>query len=298
MLEPLRVPDFPSSSTSHQQTHISESHMPMTEETIKFTSYDGYKLEGTLQRATKERAALLFVHGITSSRDELGFHSDYASYLAQNGVSSFRFDYRYHGVNETSLEGLTLCGIVNDIAAAYATLVANVKSSTKRFFLVGTSFGGGLAAYWVDTTRQVQIRKVILNAPVLNYENDVLERNKLVTEKGVAPKASRQLDKHGFVKSSGIRFGRGLINELPYVNGIQALTNLGARAVIFHGDDDEDVPLTSSKKYKSPKTRLEIVKGVGHGFGIEIDEDLTHPETKRIHQGIYKKALGIIEREL
>ncbi|MBX2980268.1 MAG: alpha/beta fold hydrolase [Flavobacteriales bacterium] len=270
----------------------------MTEETIKFSSYDGYKLEGTMQRAAKEKAALLFVHGITSSRDELGFHSDYANYLAENGVSSFRFDYRFHGVHETTLEELTLSGIVNDVSAAYTALAEGVKRSTKRFFLVGTSFGGGLAAYWVDTTRQEQIRKVILNAPVLNYQNDVLERNKLVTEKGLTPAAVRQLDKHGFLKSSGIRFGRALINELPYVNGIQALSNLGSRVVIFHGSDDEDVPLTSSKKHKSPKTRLEIIKGVGHGFGIEIDEDLNHPETKLIHRGIYKTALGIIEESL
>jgi pimeloyl-ACP methyl ester carboxylesterase len=270
----------------------------MAEKTISFTSYDGYKLEGTLQQAVKERAALLFVHGITSSRDELGFHSDYAKYLAQHGVTSLRFDYRFHGVNESSLQELTLCGIVNDIEAAFNALSANVKSSTRRYFIVGTSFGGGLAAYWVDVAKKDKVKKVFLNAPVLNYENDVLERNKLLSKDQLAPAAARQLAKKGFVKSSDIRFGRGLINELRYVNGIQALKKLGERVVIFHGDEDEDVPLASSKKYRTPKTRLEIVKGVGHGFGIEIDEDLTHPETKKIHQSIYKKALSILEASL
>jgi len=36
---------------------------------IKFKSYDGYSLEGTLIKAAAEKGALLFVHGITSSRD-------------------------------------------------------------------------------------------------------------------------------------------------------------------------------------------------------------------------------------
>ena len=50
---------------------------------VKFKSYDGYELEGTLLKAENEKGALLFVHGITSSRDELGFHSDYAQFLSE-----------------------------------------------------------------------------------------------------------------------------------------------------------------------------------------------------------------------
>src|SRR5688500_2084446 len=125
----------------------------MNEVKIKFKSYDGYKLEGTLLKANKEKAALFFVHGITSSRDELGFHSDYARYLSGNGITTLRFDFRFHGgVNEgnTKLENLSLCGIVNDIDAAYITLKSNVGNNVKSFFIVGTSFGGGLSAFWVD----------------------------------------------------------------------------------------------------------------------------------------------------
>ena len=57
---------------------------------IKSLSYDGYKLEGSFVKT--EKGALLFVHEITSSRDELGFHSDYARHLGENGISSLRFN--------------------------------------------------------------------------------------------------------------------------------------------------------------------------------------------------------------
>ena len=270
----------------------------MNSHSIKFTSYDGYPLEGSIQAAGDEKAALLFVHGITSSRDELGFHSDYADFFAQRGVSSLRFDYRYHGAYEHSLEQLSLCAIVNDIDAAFAALVANVLPTTKSFFVVGTSFGGGLAAYWASLGRQKRISKVFLNAPVINYENDVLERNSLTSHAALTKKAASQLERHGYVKSSGIKFGRALINELQYINGIAALVTLGDRVVIFHGDEDEDVPLSSSEQYKSPKTTLKVVKGVGHGFGIDVDEDLTHPETKRIHRSIYESAFRIVQESL
>jgi pimeloyl-ACP methyl ester carboxylesterase len=268
---------------------------------IKFKSYDGLELTGTLLKAEKEKAALVFVHGITSSKNELGFHSDYADFLTANGITTFRFDYRYHGGNNdgnTKLDNLSLCGIVNDIDAAFGVLKSNTDSKTKSFYIVGTSFGGGLSAYWVNTTLKIEIRKVILNAPVLSYENDVLERNGLVENGLLTAKAQKQLSSKGFVKSAGIQFGRGLINELRYINGIGALQNLGNRVVIFHGNDDEDVPLASSRKYKSKDTQLEIIPNVGHGFGVEGDEDLDFPETKSVHRSIYKKALEIIEATL
>lgn len=273
----------------------------MKETKIKFKSYDGCDLNGTLIKANKEKAALLFVHGITSSRDELGFHSDYARFLSEHGVTTLRFDYRYHGGKNdgnTDLESLSLCGIVNDIDVAFSTLKAHADKNTNSYFIVGTSFGGGLSAYWVDSGNKTEIKKVFLNAPVINYENDVLERNDLVLDGFLVDKAQKQLKSKGFVTSSGIQFGRGLINELKYVNGINALQNLGDKVVIFHGNDDEDVPLDSSKKYKAKTTQLEIIPKVGHGFGVEDDEDLDFPETKEIHMNIYKSVLQIIQDNL
>lgn len=273
----------------------------MKEKSIKFKSYDGYELTGTLIKADKEKAALLFVHGITSSRDELGFHSDYAEYLSENGITTLRFDYRFHGGNHdgnTNLENLSLCGIVNDIDSAFTALKGCVESKTKSYFIVGTSFGGGLSAFWVDTNNKSEVKRIILNAPVLNYEDDVLERNGLVQNGLLSEKAQRQLQKKGFVISSDIHFGRGLINELKYVNGINALQNLGSKVVIFHGDEDEDVPLTSTQRYMSRETQLEVIPKVGHGFGVEDDEDLDSVETKLVHRVIYAKALQIIKDTL
>jgi uncharacterized protein len=270
----------------------------MNQRNIKFQSYDGYKLEGTLAIAEKEKGALVFVHGITSSRDELGFHADYAKFLSQNGISSLRFDLRYHEKEGTPLNKLSLCGIVNDIEAAFIALKDNVSKDLKSFFIVGTSFGGGLAAYWADFNNRNEIKKIILNAPVINYEDDVLERNGLAENGMLSGKAQKQLARKEFVKSSDIHFGRGLINELKYVNGISAVEKLGDKIVIFHGDEDEDVPLASTRKYMSKQSVLKIIKGVGHGFGVEDDEDLDFPETKEIHQGIYKEALIIIEKAL
>jgi pimeloyl-ACP methyl ester carboxylesterase len=268
-------------------------------EELKFRSYDGYKLRGTyLAPQGKTVACLLFVHGITSSRDELGFHSDMAIFLAERGVASLRFDYRFHGVYETSLEGLTLSGILNDIDAAFNALKAKVGDSTPNYFVVGTSFGGGLVAFWVDNCKKNEIKRIILNAPVIDYEDDVLRRNNLIENEELKESVVKKLNSKGYLKSSDIRFGRALINEVRYINGISSLQALGDKVWIFHGKDDEDVPLESSQKFKSKKTGLTIVPNVGHGFGIDIDEDLDHPETKAIHQKIYGDTWSIMEKDI
>jgi len=268
----------------------------MTELTIKFQSYDGYVLEGAFLKADNEKAAAIFVHGITSSRDELGFHSDYAAFLGINGISSLRFDLRYHGINETDLAELSLCGIVNDIDAAFRTLKGQVNDKTNAFFVIGTSFGGGAAAFWVDFNDNYEIKLLVLNAPVLDYESDVLGRNGLLDNKTITQKAKAELDKKKFIDSSDIHFGRAIVNELKYINGIKPIRNLGSRVVIFHGREDEDVPLAMSEKYMSKKNKLLIIDRVGHGFGVEDDEDLNFPETKEIHAEIYTKAFKLMKK--
>ncbi len=270
----------------------------MKKSKIKFQSYDGYKLDGTFQDAAHEEiAVVLFVHGITSDRDELGFHSDMAVYLAKQGVASFRFDYRFHGVREKSLENLSLAGVINDIDSAYEAMKGKAMFTSKAF-VVGTSFGGGLVAYWADHFNKTEIKKIILNAPVIDYEDDVLVRNNLKINGSLSPKAIKQLNTKGYVNSSGIHFGRNLINELKYINGIEALKRLGSKVWIFHGKDDDDVPLSSTLKFKTNQTGLTIVPNVGHGFGIDIDEDLDHPETKAIHQKIYQDVWNLFKKEI
>lgn len=265
---------------------------------VTFTSYDGYELEGSMVKAVEEKGALLFVHGITSSRDELGFHSGYAQFLGENGITSLRFDYRFHGKNESTLEQLSLCGIVNDIDAAFCALRKKADKDTSSFFVVGTSFGGGLVAFWIDKGGGKGIKKIILNAPVIDYEDDVLARNGLLKNGRLIGDAAAELRYKSFVNSSDIHFGRGLINELKYVNGIEAIRKLGHKVVIFHGNQDDDVPLASTMKYKATSTKVQVIDGVGHGFGVKDDEELNFPETKAIHRSIYEDALRIIEASL
>ena len=267
------------------------------ESTQVVVSYDGTVIEGTLcvPDAPTTQLALL-VHGIMSSRDELGLFSGLASHLAHNGIASFRFDYRCHGKNSQAMEAMTLAGIVNDIEAAY--LFANGRLRPKRTHAIGMSFGGGLTAYWAATTHK-KIQSVVMLAPVIDYQEDVLGQHGLMDGTRIGNEASRALVNNGHVETDGFRYGPALINELPYINGIVGLTRLKCKSLILHGDADSIVPYSSSVKFSKLNQLCEIVNipETDHGFGVPGDEDLTSPETKMRHVEVFDVITSFILSE-
>lgn len=253
----------------------------------KFKSYDGTPLEGTLQSGDAGGArVVLMVHGITSSRDEFGLYSGLAERLADDGMPSFRFDYRCHGVNKRSMTALTLAGVVNDIEAAARAAVNAVKCT--QIHVVGMSFGGGLSAHWASTTLQA-VSSVVMFAPVLDYEEDTLGQYKMLSDGALTPDAARTLKRTGSLKAGGIRYGAALLNELPHFSGVTAISRLACPCLIVHGDADSIVPFTSSERVANKNTRCRLVNipDTDHGFGVEGDEDLTSPETKQKHREVF-----------
>jgi uncharacterized protein len=261
-----------------------------------FRSYDGTALEGTLVEGEGPRAAVvLMVHGITSSRDEFGLFSGFAEHLAREGTPSFRFDYRCHGVNEQRMESLTLSGIVNDVEAAAACALAQTRAS--RIHVVGMSFGGGLSAFWAAATKNT-VSSVVMLAPVIDYEEDVLGQHGLLSNGTLDEDARRLLQEQGFLETDGIRYGPALLNELRYISGIEGIRRLKCESLIVHGDADTVVPYASSERFVKlhPGCRLVNIPGTDHGFGIGDDEDLSSPETKAKHQEVFQIVSDFFER--
>ncbi len=253
-----------------------------------FRSYDGTVLEGTLEKGdTLGDSVVLLVHGITSSRDEFGLFSDFAEHLAQEAIPSFRFDYRCHGVNEQPMESLTLSGIVNDIEAAAACALTLTLAT--RIHVVGMSFGGGLAAFWAATTNTA-VSSVVMMAPVIDYEEDVIGQHGLLSNGVLNENAQSLLQDQGFLETDGVRYGPALLNEVRYISGIEGIRRLKCASLIVHGDADTVVPFESSERFVSlnPRCQLVNIPGTDHGFGVAEDEDLSSPATKAKQQGVFR----------
>lgn len=259
----------------------------------RFWSYDGIELEGTLMNVRSGRDTLvLMVHGITSSRDEFGLFSGLAAVLAEDGVPSFRFDFRCHGVSTIPMERMTLAGVVNDIEAAAAYSIGLTEKSS--VVVVGMSFGGGLGAFWGATTAR-SVLGIVMFAPVIDYQEDTFG-SQGVTDGLLAKPFRDELNGKEFVEIEGVRYGRALVNEMPYINGIEGLKRASCDVLIVHGDADSVVPYHSSATFAELSRRCQLVNipGTDHGFGVEGDEDLSWPETKAKHREVFQLVKNFI----
>ena len=257
------------------------------ESSLRFQSYDGTALEGTYSGdRRKSDIVAVMVHGITSSRDEYGLFSGLAEYLASRGTPSVRFDYRCHGKSKQPMESMILSGIVNDIEAA--ARLGLEESNASQVCVVGMSFGGGLSAYWAAVTN-VAVRGVVMLAPVIDYEEDVLGQYGALVEGKLSKEAAGTLQRQGFVEMDGIRYGPALVNELRFISGAEGLRRLACESLIVHGDADSIVPFSSSERFARIHERCELVNvpGTDHGFGVEGDEELSSPETKEKHREVW-----------
>jgi uncharacterized protein len=150
------------------------------------------------------------------------------------------------------------------------------------------SFGGGLASFWAATT-SFDVSSVVMLAPVIDYKEDVLGQHGAMEDGSLTKAAAAGLAKDGFIETDGFRYGAALINELPFISGVEGLRHLNCPALILHGDADSIVPYESSERFVSLNSRCRLVNipGTDHGFGVGDDEDLSSPETKEKHQEVF-----------
>jgi pimeloyl-ACP methyl ester carboxylesterase len=261
-----------------RRSFAQEEKLEMTETIESFVSYDGLTLFGTYRIPTDNiRAAMLLVHPITAER---AFFNDEASLYANHGIATLRFDYRCHGVDGTPMQELSLCGIVNDIDAAFSHLEKLVEDKTPHRYLMGISYSGGLAAYWA-LHHADRLNRLFLWAPVINYEDDMAHD----VGDWVA-----LLQQDGHVKYWGGRsLGRPLMNEMLHINGIQALSSPRVPVLIFHGDRDDNVPLASSQRYCKPNGDCElfVINGGGHMLDALDDDE----QTAKNHRTVFEEII-------
>ena len=253
----------------------------MPEASVEFRSVDGLLLRGTVVAASgSSGGAAVLVHGGGATRDEGGFFSRIAEGLAAGGVSSLRFDFRGHGASEGRQEDLTLAGVVNDIRAAADEV--HRRTGAGRIAVLGTSFGGGLAALFA-ARYPTRVRSLVLINPLLNYKKRFIDDKPYWAKDQIDIEAGRELSEHGsLTHSPTFRLGRPLLNEVFYFRPHEELSGITAPTLFLHGTKDTFIPIESSREYAkriSGKTRLIEVDGAQHGLAAHDDPQYLDPRT-------------------
>ncbi len=245
-------------------------------------SLDGLRLRGTVAVPRTERPwkSAVMVHGGGVTREEGGFFTRLASGLACEGIASLRCDFRAHGASEGRQEELTLSGVINDIRAAVAHMRALMGAD--RVSLIGTSFGGGLCAFFAARHPETLDSLTLLN-PLLDYKRRLLDEKPYWHNDRIDESAAHELTANGFIAHSpSFKLGRALLNELFHIAPHAALREVVSRTLVVHGTRDTFIPIESSRehvaKIAGPHELLEI-EGAQHGFAVHEDPAYHDPHT-------------------
>jgi pimeloyl-ACP methyl ester carboxylesterase len=255
----------------------------VTNETpVNFRSLDGLRLQGTLARPSGEvlRVAVL-VHGGGATRDETGFFTRVAAGLAEAGTASIRFDLRAHGASEGRVEELTLAGVLNDIRAAVE--FAGATMGQRDVDLIGTSFSGGLCAYYAARNPDLVRRLVLLN-PLLTYKKRFVDDKPYWRSDHLDLAAAEELSTQGYLAHSPtFRLGRALLNEVFHLRPGEAIASLQAATLFVHGTRDTFIPVDSSRQAVAlvrSRAKLVEIAGAQHGFAVHEDPQYREPQTQ------------------
>ncbi len=249
---------------------------------VDFRSPDGLHLRGTLVTPDGPiTGSAVLVHGGGATRDEGGFFTRMAAGLAAAGVASLRFDFRGHGESEGRQEDLTICGVANDIRAAVDDV--RLRTGAGAVALIGTSFGGGITAFFASRNSE-RVRSLVLLNPLLNYKKRFVDDKPYWTDGLIDDEAGRELTAQGYLPHSPtFKLGRPLLNEVFYVRPHLALPEIAAPTLFIHGTRDTFIPVRSSREAVArlrTESRLIEIDGAQHGFAIHDDPGYRDPQTQ------------------
>jgi uncharacterized protein len=259
---------------------------------VDFYSFDGMALRGTFSGPEgKAKGGAVLVHGANADRDEYGIYSRLAEQLSKEGIASFRFDLRSRGKSEGRREDLTFFEDVNDVRVAVE--LTSRQSGCEKVHVLGTSYGGGISAYFVSENCSL-VKTLVLFCPLLDFKYQLLEGKHFWENDRINDAGIEAIRRDGYLlHRSTFRMGRALINELYHVRPHLRMADIQVPTLTIHGKADALVPGWIAEKYHKVNSEFEFIgiENADHGFSVRGDEDYTHPQTREWQSFANSKAM-------
>jgi len=199
------------------------------------------KLVGNLIDCGKD-FIIIHCHGYGSNKDsETAIALQQG--LAEQDISSFAFDFSDSGESEPQKEDLTVSLGLDELKCTIEYLKV---VGFKNFSLSGSSFGGSVVLNYAVEDKS--IKAISLKAPVSDWSSIIVSRgSKLRTNK--------------FMK------------DAKQYTIFDRASKIGCPVLIFHGEQDETVPVEQSKRTCAliRNCQLEIIKGADHQLADHDD---------------------------
>lgn len=200
-------------------------------------------------------AVVVYLHGFASHQQ-----GDKARYFGErfvaHGDAYLTFDLRGHGASSGTMAELTVTRALEDVD----TMLTWARARFGRIVVVGSSFGGQLAA-WAAAREAKQLTANLLIAPAFSfYENRVRDL-------GADGVARLRAEGYTVVHNEWVTttIGRGLVDDAEGYGLDRLLSAYHTPTLILHGTDDTTVPLSGSVEFarRSTARPLELVAIAG-----------------------------------
>jgi uncharacterized protein len=206
-------------------------------EELKVITFDNLKLNGLLFKVKNSKGLVFYLHGNSGALDSWG---NIASVYNNLGYDVFILDYRGYGKSDGVIENEEQ--VYKDVLFSYQKLVSIYKE--EKTIIIGYSIGTGPAAYLASVTNP---RCLVLQAPYYN-----------------------------FIEYSGTRvpFVPNFLKKFKFETN-KFIVKIKSPIFIFHGDKDNVIPLSNSKKLSK------IFKTVDHFYVLENQDHIGMNENEK-----------------
>ncbi|WP_067844049.1 alpha/beta hydrolase family protein [Amphibacillus sediminis] len=204
---------------------------------------------------TKKCPVVIFCHGFNGTNKDFAMHSEY---LALNGIASFCFDFCGGSVNsnsDLSTTEMSLFTEKEDLCAVIEYIKQWDLIDSHHIFLFGGSQGRAVVALVAEEYKE-DIKGILLLFPAFCIPDNWNE---------VFPTLDSIPDTH---EVWGVPLGRVYFETIHGFDIFNHIGKFDKDILIFHGDQDEIVPLMYGEKAAKiyPNAEIEIFQGEGHGF--------------------------------
>lgn len=205
-----------------------------------------------------DQTLVIMSHGFPGHKEaHHNIFGDIESILAERRYHTLRFDYRGCGESDGREEDFTLAAACEDFQAV---LYWAKSKGYQRFIFAGEGIGGALAIMNMGP----DVRALVLLWPVFDLRG--------YAKSGLGlDKVSEQDKGRGYVESRQRRVGLALCSELMKIDIRNALKEVYAPTVIFHGAQDSAIPAAQLDiaRRTIPAKRIEITTFHDGKAGLE-----------------------------
>lgn len=208
-----------------------------------------------MPNSKKNVPTVIFSHGFNGTNVSFTM---YGEYLATNGIGVYCYDFCGGSINSKSdlkTSEMTLFTEKEDLCAVIDAIKRWEHTDCDNIFLFGESQGGLVTALAAEEYA-AEVKGIILLFPALCIADNW---------NAAFPARESIPDEHILW---GVTLGRNFFDSIHGYDVFEHIGTFHKNVLIFHGDQDEIVPLEYGERAGRfyPHARMEIFQGEGHGF--------------------------------